>query len=44
MGYQNIQEATVIDLVCSDGVVLATEKRANWGRMVTSRSGRAQNY
>ena len=27
-------------LVCSDGVVLAAEKRVSWGRMVMSRSGR----
>ena len=39
MGYQNIQGAIVIDLVCNYGVVLATEKRVNWSRMVTSRSG-----
>ena len=27
-------------LVCSDGVVLAAEKRVSWGRMVMSRSGK----
>jgi len=40
MGYQSIQGATVVGLVCSDGVVLAAEKRVSWGRMVMSRSGR----
>ncbi len=30
----------MIGLVCSDGVVLAAEKRVSWGRMVVSRSGR----
>jgi len=40
MGYQNVQGATVVGLVCSDGVVLAAEKRVSWGRMVMSRSGR----
>ena len=40
MGYQNIQGATVVGLKCSDGVVLAAEKRVSWGRMVMSRSGK----
>lgn len=40
MSYQNIQGATVVGLVCSDGVVLAAEKRVSWGRMVMSRSGK----
>jgi proteasome beta subunit len=40
MGYQSIQGATVVGLVCSDGVVLAAEKRVSWGRMVMSRSGK----
>ncbi|UCD44537.1 MAG: archaeal proteasome endopeptidase complex subunit beta [Candidatus Bathyarchaeota archaeon] len=40
MGYQNVQGATVVGLVCSDGVVLAAEKRVSWGRMVMSRSGK----
>ena len=40
MGYQSIQGATVVGLVCTDGVVLAAEKRVSWGRMVMSRSGR----
>ncbi len=40
MAYRSIQGATVVGLVCSDGVVLAAEKRVSWGRMVMSRSGR----
>lgn len=40
MSYQNIQGATVVGLVCNDGVVLAAEKRVSWGRMVMSRSGK----
>jgi len=40
MSYQSIQGATVIGLACSDGVVLAAEKRVSWGRMVMSRSGK----
>ena len=40
MGYQNIQGATVVGLRCSDGVVLAAEKRVSWGRMVASRQGK----
>jgi proteasome beta subunit len=40
MGYHNIQGATVVGLVCKDGVVLAAEKRVSWGRMVMSRSGK----
>jgi len=40
MGYQSIQGATVVGLVCSDGVILAAEKRVSWGRMVMSRSGK----
>jgi len=30
----------VVGLVCSDGVVLAAEKRVSWGRMVMSRAGK----
>jgi len=30
----------VVGLVCSDGVVLAAEKRVTWGRMVMSRAGK----
>jgi proteasome beta subunit len=40
MGYQSLQGATVVGLVCSDGVVLAAEKRVSWGRMVMSRAGK----
>jgi len=40
MSYQNVQGATTIGLVCKDGVVLASEKRVSWGRMVMSRSGK----
>jgi len=29
-----------VGLVCSDGVILAAEKRVSWGRMVMSRSGK----
>lgn len=40
MGYESLQGATVVGLVCKDGVVLAAEKRVSWGRMVMSRSGK----
>ncbi|HUS78181.1 MAG TPA: archaeal proteasome endopeptidase complex subunit beta [Patescibacteria group bacterium] len=40
MSYQSIQGATVVGLVCSDGVVMAAEKRVSWGRMVMSRAGK----
>lgn len=40
MSYQSLQGATVVGLVCKDGVVLAAEKRVSWGRMVMSRSGK----
>jgi proteasome beta subunit len=40
MGYQSLQGATVVGLVCRDGVVLAAEKRVSWGRMVMSRAGK----
>jgi proteasome beta subunit len=40
MGYQSIHGATVVGLTCSDGVVLAAEKRVSWGRMVMSRHGK----
>jgi len=39
MGYQQIQGATTVGLVCTDGVVLASEKRVSWGRLVSSRHG-----
>jgi len=40
MGYQQIQGATTVGLVCNDGVVLASEKRVSWGRLVSSRHGK----
>jgi len=40
MSYQGLQGATTVGLVCGDGVVLASEKRVSWGRMVMSRSGK----
>ena len=40
MGYHSVQGATVVGLKCSDGVVLAAEKRVSWGRMVMSRHGK----
>ena len=40
MSYQSLQGATVVGLICSDGVVLAAEKRVSFGRMVMSRSGK----
>jgi proteasome beta subunit len=40
MGYRGIQGATTIGLVCKDGVILASEKRVSWGRLVMSRSGK----
>lgn len=40
MGYQQLQGATTVGLVCKDGVVLASEKRVSWGRLVSSKSGK----
>ena len=40
MGYHGLQGATTVGLVCRDGVVLASEKRVSWGRMIMSRSGK----
>ena len=40
MSYQSLQGATVVGLICKDGVVLAAEKRVSFGRMVMSRSGK----
>lgn len=40
MSYHSIQGATTIGLVCNNGVILASEKRVSWGRMLLSRSGR----
>jgi len=39
MGYQAIQGATTVGLICSDGVVLASEKRVSYGRLVASTKG-----
>jgi len=39
MGYQAVQGATTVGLVCSDGVVLASEKRVTYGRLVSSNKG-----
>lgn len=40
MGYQSIQGATTIGLIFKDGVVLGSEKRVSYGRMVSSKSGK----
>ncbi len=40
MGYHGLQGATTVGLVCQNGVVLASEKRVSWGRMVMSRAGK----
>jgi proteasome beta subunit len=40
MGYQTIQGATTVGLICSDGVVLASEKRVSYGRLVASTRGK----
>ena len=40
MGYHGLQGATTVGLVCHNGVVLASEKRVSWGRMVMSRAGK----
>jgi proteasome beta subunit len=39
MGWQDFQGATTVGLVCSDGVLLASEKRVTWGNLVASRGG-----
>ena len=39
MGYQAVQGATTVGLICSDGVVLASEKRVSYGRLVASTRG-----
>lgn len=39
MGWQDIQGATTVGIVCKGGVVLASEKRVTWGNMLTSRGG-----
>jgi proteasome beta subunit len=40
MSYQALQGATTVGLVCKDGVVLASEKRVSYGRLVASKHGR----
>lgn len=40
MGYQVIQGATTIGLVCKDAVLLISDKRVSYGRLVASRRGR----
>jgi len=40
MGYHGLQGATTVGLVCRDGVVLASEKRVSWGRLIMSRAGK----
>jgi proteasome beta subunit len=39
MGYQAIQGATTVGLKCKDGVVLASDKRVSYGRLVSSKQG-----
>lgn len=39
MGYQSIQGATTVGIICNDGVVLASEKRVSYGRLVASTKG-----
>lgn len=39
MGYQAIQGATTVGLICKDGVILASDKRVSFGRLVTSKHG-----
>lgn len=34
------ESATIIGIVCKDGVVLAAEKRVTYGRLITSRTGK----
>ena len=40
MGYRGLQGATTVGLVCTNGVVLASEKRVSWGRLIMSRAGK----
>jgi proteasome beta subunit len=40
MSYQAIQGATTVGLICKDGVVLASEKRVSYGRLVASTKGK----
>jgi proteasome beta subunit len=39
MSYETIQGATTLGLICTDGVILASDKRVSWGRLVSSRHG-----
>jgi proteasome beta subunit len=39
LGYQAIQGATTVGLICSDGVILASEKRVSYGHLVASTRG-----
>jgi proteasome beta subunit len=39
MSYQAIQGATTVGITCSDGVILASEKRVSYGRLVASTKG-----
>jgi proteasome beta subunit len=40
MSYQAIQGATTVGLVCKDGVILASDKRVSYGRLVSSKQGK----
>jgi proteasome beta subunit len=40
MGYQGLHGATTVGIICREGVVLASEKRVSWGRLVASRSAK----
>jgi proteasome beta subunit len=40
MGYQSLQGASTIGLKFKDGVILASEKRVSYGRLVSSKSGK----
>lgn len=39
MSYQAIQGASTVGVVFKDGVVLASEKRVSWGRLISSKRG-----
>lgn len=39
MSYQAIQGATTVGIVCKDGIVLASDKRVSYGRLVASKKG-----
>jgi proteasome beta subunit len=40
MVYQSIQGASTVGIIFKEGVVLASEKRVSYGRMVSSKSGK----